>query len=164
MIKLKNIHRNDDYSDDEKNIMEGTGKFFLSNEECSYYYNEKEFTLEDVEGYINESLNKLSDAAVDKICQLACAWKNEFIRDYPDIKFSDELLNSKGRDILKFMHMGMISIYRNPFDSSDNIFGASIMGGTDWDEENGMEIIIKGTEVLEVREFLGYDEFAIWDE
>lgn len=38
------------------------------------------------------------------------------------------------------------------------------MGGTDWDEENGMEIIIKGREVLEVREFLGYDESAIWDE
>lgn len=36
--------------------------------------------------------------------------------------------------------------------------------GTEWDLENGMEIVIRGNQVLEVREFLGYDEFAAWDD
>ncbi|WP_264930438.1 hypothetical protein [Paenibacillus sp. LS1] len=42
--------------------------------------------------------------------------------------------------------------------------GAILGGGTEWDAENGMEIVILGDKVLEVREYLGYGEFAIWAE
>ncbi|WP_411553885.1 hypothetical protein [Paenibacillus lautus] len=37
-------------------------------------------------------------------------------------------------------------------------------GGAEWDSENGMEIVIRGSEVLEVREYLGYGSYAIWSE
>ncbi|WP_442604355.1 hypothetical protein [Paenibacillus sp. KN14-4R] len=49
-------------------------------------------------------------------------------------------------------------MYRNPYDKNDTLFGASVWAGMEWEFEDGIEIIIKGKEVLEVREFLGYGE------
>lgn len=46
----------------------------------------------------------------------------------------------------------------------DHAFGAILGGGAEWDSENGLEIVIRGSEVLEVREYLGYGADAIWSE
>lgn len=55
-------------------------------------------------------------------------------------------------------------MYRNPYDRNDHAFGAILGGGAEWDSENGLEIVIRGSEVLEVREYLGYGADAIWSE
>jgi hypothetical protein len=34
----------------------------------------------------------------------------------------------------------------------------------EWDSENGMEIVIRGSKVLEVREYLGYGKYAVRNE
>ncbi|MGM1045876.1 DUF6985 domain-containing protein [Paenibacillus uliginis] len=60
-----------------------------------------------------------------------------------------------------FYSVGEVDLYRNPYDRNDNTFGATLSGGTEWDSENGMEIVIRGSKVLEVREYLAYGKFAI---
>jgi hypothetical protein len=50
------------------------------------------------------------------------------------------------------------------YDRNDNTLGVSVGGRTDWDTGNGREIVIKRDKMLDVREFLGYGEYTIWDE
>lgn len=69
-----------------------------------------------------------------------------------------------GRDVLEFISIGEVYLYRNPYDRNDNTFGAVLSGGTEWDSENGMEIVIQGSKVLEVREYLGYGKYEIWND
>lgn len=140
----------------------GFGLFKLTGEQIEYHY-PKDVSQEEAERYIEQCLNNLDAKTVDDICDKACIWKDEKMAsdtmDYPD-----GLLEAKGREILKFMSFGDIVIYKNPYDQNDKTLGATIDGDTDWDTENGMEIVIKGDIILDIREFLGYGEYAIWDE
>ncbi|WP_315081381.1 hypothetical protein [uncultured Clostridium sp.] len=49
--------------------------------------------------------------------------------------------------MIEYIPLGGIIIYRNTL-NIDDIFSKSIYCIPDWDEENHMEIIIKGKEVL----------------
>jgi hypothetical protein len=140
----------------------GFGFFNLSGEQIEYHY-PKDVTQEEVERYIAQSLNNMDAKTVDDICDKACIWKDEKMAS-DTMAYPDGLLEAEGRQILKFMSFKDIVIYKNPYDQNDKTLGASVGGGTDWDTENGMEIVIKGDEILDVREFLGYGEYAIWDE
>ncbi len=146
----------------DSGLMSGYGMFNLFNTYVEYCFNELDISLNELEKYIQNVLNNLLDKTIDEICRLAYEWKEDKMSsdtmDYPI-----GLNKVWGRDILKFMQIGTIEIYRNPYDKNDNVLGAVLVGSTDWDTENGMEIIIRGKEVLEVREFLGYEEYSIWN-
>jgi len=83
---------------------------------------------------------------------------------YDTTEYTAGLAEAEGKGILAFMSVADVELYRNPYDSNDKRLGAILGGGTEWDAENGMEIVILGDKVLEVREYLGYGEFAIWAE
>ncbi len=150
----------DDAADEE--TLSGFGPFALFGNEAEYRFRTEDMSLEEAELYIHHVLNQLPEPVVDELCKQACEWKNAQLSantaDYPA-----RLAEAQGRSILEFMSVGEVHLYRNPYDRDDPVFGAIVSGGADWDSENGMEIVLRGSRVLEVREYLGYGEFAIWD-
>ncbi len=149
--------------DDDEVLLEGVGYNSLFNTECSVYFDRNKIQIDEAERYLEQYINNLDKEMVDKILHLACEWKNEQVKDYPDVDYMEGLKQATRREIMKYIQLCSIHIYKNPYDSNDMLLGASVYCVPNWDEENHMEIIIKGKEVLEVREFLGYGEFAIWD-
>ncbi|MEK3779305.1 DUF6985 domain-containing protein [Paenibacillus sp. FSL R5-0810] len=143
--------------------MSGFGQLALFQCQVEYHFNTEDMRVKEAEAYIDTVLNALPAETIDEICERACEWKNEKMSsdtaDYPT-----GLAEASGREILAFMSVGDVELYRNPYDRSDDTFGAILGGGTEWDAEKGMEIIIRGSKALEVREYLGYGEYAIWDE
>ncbi|OWA33488.1 hypothetical protein B9G55_22785 [Saccharibacillus sp. O16] len=143
--------------------LSGFGQLALFQCEVEYHFNAEEISLEEAESYIQDVLNQLPDASIDELCKQAYEWKEDQMSsnnaDYPD-----GLAACSGRSILNFMSVGEVHLYRNPNDRQDRMLGAVLSGGTDWDAENGMEIVVRGSDVLEVREYLGYGGFAIWEE
>jgi hypothetical protein len=142
-----------------------SGFGFLSLFQCEveYRFSTEDMSVKEAEIYIEDVLNQLPAETINEICKKACEWKNlkmsSDTADYPP-----DLDGVHGEDILKFMSVGEVDLYRNPYDRSDNAFGAILGGGTAWDSENGMEIMIRGSKVLEVREYLGYGAYAVWSE
>ena len=147
----------------DQNRISGFGFLTLFQCDVEYHFSTEDMSVEEAESYIQDVLNQLPDETINEICKKACEWKtikmSSDTADYPS-----GLAESSGRGILDFMSASEVDLYRNPYDPYDKIFGATIGGGTDWDSENGMEIVIRGSEVLEVREYLGYGKFAIWNE
>lgn len=131
--------------------------------EVEYHFSTEDMSLEEAELYIQNVLNHLPDETINDICKLACEWKTEKMSS-DTVDYPAGLAEAEGRDILAFMSVGEVELYRNPYDPNDKIFGAILGGGTEWDAENGMEIVIHGDKVLELSEYLGYGEFAIWTE
>ncbi|GIP33563.1 hypothetical protein [Paenibacillus sp. J2TS4] len=162
---LENVGKEEDVYASNGEATSGFGLFVLSNERVQYHFREEDMSLDEAESYIENCLNNLPDETVDELCKKMCTWKDHLLTDcYPDMKCPDGLPDAQGRDLLRFISVSDIYIYRNPYDKNDPLFGASVLAGMEWDFEDGIEIIIKGKEVLEVREFLGYGEYAIWDE
>jgi hypothetical protein len=151
----------EDPSDESQ--MSGFGWLALWDSRVEYHFSLEDMSVEEAETYVHEVLNRLPDEALDAICDKACEWKNEKMSSDTAV-YPEGLAEAEGRRILDFMSVGDVKLYRNPYDRGDHVFGATLGGGTEWDLENGMEIVIRGNQVLEVREFLGYDEFAAWDE
>jgi len=147
----------------DESRMSGFGPLALFQSQVEYHFNVEDMSVKEAEAYIHTVLNELPSETIDEICDRACEWKNEKMSsdtaDYPM-----GLAEASGREILSFMSVGDVELYRNPYDRRDDTFGAILGGGTEWDTENGMEIIIRGSKALEVREYLGYGEYAIWDE
>lgn len=147
----------------DENRVSGYGKLELFQSEVEYRFNTEDISLEEAELHIHDVLNCLPDDTINDICNRAYEWKTEKMMsdtaDYPA-----GLAEAEGRGILAFMAVGEVELYRNPADPKDKILGAILGGSTDWDTENGMEIVMLGHQVLEVREYLGYGEFAIWTE
>ncbi|MCE5172518.1 hypothetical protein LQV63_24905 [Paenibacillus profundus] len=147
----------------DESSMSGFGLLALFQCHVEYHFSTEDMSVEEAEIYIQNVLNHLPDETINEICNKACEWKNlkmsSDTADYPS-----GLAETYGRDILAFMSVGDVELYRNPYDRNDHTFGAILSGGTEWDSENGMEIVIRGSEVLEVRDYLGYGKFAIWNE
>lgn len=147
----------------DENRLSGFGSLALFQCQVEYRFSTEDMSLEEAEFYIHRVLNQLPDDTIDEICKKACEWKNDKMSsdtaDYPG-----GLAEASGRDILAFMSVGEVELYRNPDDRNDPAFGAILGGGSEWDVENGMEIVIRGNKVLEVREYLGYGQYAIWNE
>ena len=145
----------------DENGVSGFGILALTNQQVEYHFNKEDISAEQAEAYISNVLNRLPEQSIDELCHLACRWKNDKMRsdsmDYPD-----GLAEVKGRDILKHMGVGDVELYRNPHDADDAMLGAVLGGGTDWDLENGMEIVIKGDKVLSVAEAEGFGESILW--
>lgn len=120
-------------------------------------------SLEEAELLIQDVLNHLPDNTINDLCDQACEWKNLKMSS-DTVDYPDGLAEAVGKDILNFMSVGEVELYGNPYDRNDNTFGIVLGSGTEWDTENGMEIVMLGSQVPEVREYLGYDPFAIWSE
>ncbi|MGG3280069.1 DUF6985 domain-containing protein [Paenibacillus solani] len=147
----------------DENSISGFGLLPLFQCIVEYHFSTEDMSLEEAELYIHNVLNQLPAETINEICKKACEWKT--IKMTSDtVDYPSGLAEAYGRDILGFMSVGEVNLYRNPFDRNDNTFGAILSGGTEWDSENGMEIIIRDSKVLEVREYLGYGEFAIWEQ
>ncbi|MGF9697903.1 MULTISPECIES: DUF6985 domain-containing protein [Paenibacillus] len=147
----------------DENRMSGYGLLNLFHCEVEYRFNTEDMSLEEAELYIRDVLNRLPDGTINDICKLAYEWKTEKILS-DTVEYAAGLAEAEGRDILEFMSVGEVELFRNPYDQNDDILGAILGGGTEWDAENGMEIVVRGDKVLEVREYLGYGAFAIWTE
>lgn len=161
---LENVGIEEDIYASNGKATSGFGLFVLSNERIEYRFREEDMSLNEAESYIEDCLNNLPDETIDELSKKMCVWKDGIMTDcYPDMKCPDGLSDAQGRDILHFISVSDIFIYRNPYDNNDAVFGASILVGMEWEFEDGIEVIIKGKKVLEVREFLGYGEYAIWD-
>lgn len=147
----------------EENRMSGFGLLDLFQCEVEYHFSTQDMSLEEAELYIQNVLNCLPDKTINEICKLSYEWKTEKMSSDTE-EYPAGLAEAEGKDILAFMSVGYVELYRNPYNSNDKSLGAILGGGTKWDTENGMEIVIHGHKVLEVHEYLGYGEFAIWTE
>ncbi|MFB0843553.1 DUF6985 domain-containing protein [Paenibacillus oleatilyticus] len=161
---MDNVGKVEDIYASNGEATSGFGLFVLSNERVEYHFREEDMSLDEAESYIENYLNNLPDETIYELCKKMCAWKDDVLTECPAMKCPDGLSDAQGRDILRFISVSDIYIYRNPYDKNDTLFGASVLAGMQWEFEDGIEIIIKGKEVLEVREFLGYGEYAIWEE
>lgn len=161
---LDHVGKEEDVYASNGEAISGFGLFVLTNERVQYHFREEDMSLDEAESYIEHYLNRLPDESIDELCQKMCAWKDEVLSDYPDMNYPEGLSNAQGRDILPFLSVSDIYIYRNPYDPNDSLFGATVSAGMEWEFEDGIEMIIRGQHVLEVREFLGYGAYAIWEE
>jgi len=147
----------------DENQVSGYGKLELFQSDVEFRFNTEDISLEEAELYIQDVLNHLPDYTINDICSQAYKWKTEKMSsdtaDYPA-----GLAEAEGRGVLAYMAVDEVELYRNPANSNDKILGAILGGSTEWDTENGMEIVVHGDKVLEVREYLGYGEFVIWNE
>jgi hypothetical protein len=163
MFRLEKVGEEGDITFPESIGISGYGSFTLTNsQQVEYHFNKNDMSLEEAETYIANSLNNLPEETIDEICEKACAWKNDKMSS-DSMPYPDGLAEARGREILRFIEAGNVVIYKNPHDGNDTVFGAVIGGGVAWDDENGMEIIIKGDKVLEVGEFFGYYGYSIWN-
>lgn len=162
---LEQVGKEEDLYATNGEATSGFGLFRLTNERIEYHFREEDMSLEEAESYIQNGINHLPDETIEDLCKKMCTWKNEVLTErYPDLKCPDGLADAHGRDILRFLSVSDIYLYRNPYDKNDAQFGASVLASMEWEFEDGIEIMIKGKNVLEVREFLGYGEYAIWEE
>lgn len=162
---LENVGQEEDIYASSGEGISGFGLFALTNERIEYHFRKEDMSLEEVESYIEHGLNRLPDGTVDKLCRQICEFKDHILSEcYPGLKVPDGLAEAQGKDILRFLSVSDVYIYRNPYNEHDAVLGASVTAGLGWEFEDGMEIIIRGTDVRKVREYLGYGEFAIWDE
>lgn len=151
----------EDPADEDR--MSGFGFLDFFQCEVEYHFSAQDMSLEEAELYIKHVLNCLPDNTINEICKRSYEWKTEKM-SYDTAEYPAGLAEAEGKGILAFMSVADVELYRNPYDSNDKRLGAILGGGTEWDAENGMEIVILGDKVLEVREYLGYGEFAIWAE
>ncbi|MFC7680759.1 DUF6985 domain-containing protein [Paenibacillus sp. GCM10028914] len=160
---IEKFHLNNIGLDDplDENSMSGFGLLTLFQCDVEYHFSTEDMSLEEAELYIQEVLNRLPDEAINELCKKACEWKIDKMSS-DTAEYPSGLAEAYGRGILDFMSVGEVYLYRYPYNSSDDTFGAILGGGTEWDTENGMEIVIRGSKVLEVREYLGYGKTAIW--
>ncbi|MBD8499269.1 hypothetical protein [Paenibacillus arenosi] len=118
--------------------MSGFGLLYLFQCEVEYHFHTDEMSLEEAEKYIQDVLNHLPNETIDEICKKACEWKTDKMSsdtaDYPS-----GLANTYGRDILAYMSVGDVELYRN---ADDHAFGAILSGGTEWDFEKGASSIL----------------------
>lgn len=160
---IEKFHLNNIGLDDplDENSMSGFGLLTLFQCDVEYHFSTEDMSLEEAELYIQEVLNRLPDEDINELCKKACEWKIDKMSS-DTAEYPSGLAEAYGRGILDFMSVGEVYLYRHPYNSSDDTFGAILGGGTEWDTENGMEIVIRGSKVLEVREYLGYGKTAIW--
>lgn len=110
---------------------------------------------DDVEiGYMNkciENLNSLSDEVIDKLCEYSIRYCEDY-REYFEDEEIDIPEGIKGREILKYIYPVVVGI-ENP--EVKNSIGYSIELNCDWEEEHGMEWVIRDNEVLYVSSYNG---------
>lgn len=92
-----------------------------------------------------EYLNSWSDETIDALC-LACI---RYCNDFRDMVGEDLIEFASPRDVLKLIHPSSL-IVPNP-EHPEPV--AQLELNCDWEEEHGMEWILRGTEVLYVGGF-----------
>lgn len=163
-FKLERVGQEEDIYAENEVAISGFGPFHLTDDTVEYHFREEDMSLEQAETYIGHSLNNLPQATMDDLCHKMCMFISEVLKTYPNMDCANGLAEAEGREVLPFISVSDIYIYRNPHDESDPVFGASITAGLEWGYEDGIEINVKGSEVVSVTEYLGYREYGIWDE
>jgi hypothetical protein len=145
-FKLEHVGQEEDIYAENEVAISGFGPFTLTGDTVEYHFREEEMSLEKAEAYIGQTLNNLSKDTIDDLCHKMCTFIARVFDTYPNLNCTSGLAEAKGNDILPF------------------ISASDIIVGLEWDYEDGVELNVKGSEVLSVTQYLGYGEFGIWDE
>lgn len=104
-------------------------------------------------------LNSISDSLISDICKFSFMFCKDEIKAYPDKKYPEGLTEiNKVEDVLNYMSIEKIRIELCE-EENENIKVLNLSGYCDWDEENGIQWIIKDDAVVYVGK---WDDLSIW--
>jgi len=142
---LKNFRESD-----VEGCFEGEFDFSLFKTETNVFIDMEESDIDYVNKCI-ENLNSLSDEIIDKLCEYTIRYCEDF-REYFEDEEIDIPKGIKGREILKYVKPVCLGI-EEP--DSEDIIGYSIELNVAWEEEHGMEWVIKNNKVMYVSIYSG---------
>jgi hypothetical protein len=128
--------------------LEGEFDFSLFHTETNVFIDMEEPFLDYVNKCI-ENLNSLSDDIIDKLCEYTILYCEDY-REYFEDEEIDIPENIKGREILEYVEPVCLGI-EEPDD--ENSIGYSIELNVAWEEEHGMEWVIRDNKIMYVSSF-----------
>lgn len=128
--------------------LEGEFDFSLFGTETNVFIDMEEPLLDYVNKCI-ENLNSLSDEIIDKLCEYTIRYCEDY-REYFEDEGIDIPKGIKGREILKYVKPVCLGI-EEPDD--EDIIGYSIELNVAWEEEHGMEWVIRDNKIMYVSSF-----------
>lgn len=152
MSQIKNLHKN---------------RYGEMEAECFFQYFNKDILLE-IESDVSveyaekqvEYLNSMEEDIISEICKYSLLFCKEFMRAYPDIDYPEgmgEIENDK--DILRFMSIDRLYVeHCKP--ENENVKVLNLSGCCAWDEENGIQWLIKDGKVIYVGT---WDDLSLWN-
>lgn len=151
MTNIKNLGEN------EFGIMEGEVYFDAIGQNIIINF-EKEVPINYVEKQV-QYLRSLEQKVIERMCYYANLYCKEYMEDYPDVDYSkglDQINNPL--ELLQNDYMVITSIRIDMY-KDENIRVLNLSGGCDWNEENGIQWLIKEDEVI----YTGPDnELNVW--
>jgi hypothetical protein len=152
MSEIKNLKEN------EFGEMEGEVYFNAINQNITVLF-EKEVPMDYVEKQV-EYLQAIDEKVIQKMCYYANLFKKEEMEDYPDKDYPEGMdkINNPLELLDYFAIMELhIEMYAN--ESVKEVRVLNLSGSCDWDEENGIQWLIKEDEVV----YAGaYDDLSVW--
>lgn len=152
MSVIKNLKEN------EFGEMEGEVYFNAIKQDITIYF-EKEVPMDYVEKQV-AYLQSLDEKVIRQLCYYSDLFRKEEMEEYPDKDYSegmdqiDDLL-----DLFDYMCITALTIEMYKDESVKEMRVLNLSGGCDWDEENGIQWLIKEDEVVYVG---AYDGLSIW--
>ena len=149
MNLIKNLVEN------EFEQMEGDIYFNFLKKDISILY-EKEVPMEYIIKSI-EYLNSLDQNVMRSLCEYAKKFSRKMINNYPDVNYPIGLKNiSEALEILNYMEILRLKVdmYKD-----DSIRVLNLSGSCAWDEDNGIQWLIKEDKVIYVGP---WDDLDIW--
>lgn len=151
MELIKNIH------EDEFGDMEGQVYFKFFDKYIDINF-EKDVPMD----YVMKNakyLNSISEDVILKLCEYSFIYCKDFTKAYPDIQYDEGLIEiSKPSKVLKYMEICSLKVDM-PQDETTCVLNLS--GGCDWEDEDGMQWLIRDDEVIYVG---SWDDLDPWME
>ncbi|MGG3805456.1 DUF6985 domain-containing protein [Metabacillus fastidiosus] len=147
-MAIKNLKTNE-YSE-----LEGEAYFELFDQNIQVYI-DQDADIEYAELCITY-LNSLSEELINKLCKASIRYCNEFLDDIGE----DIIEFSKPTDVLPYITPNTISI-PNPKNKSEPVIALEL--NCTWEEEHGMEWIIRNGKVMYVGPYHGIDPYGNCD-
>lgn len=133
--------------------LEGTCKFNLFDCEIDIYI-EKDVSIEYAEKCV-KMLNTLSDNTIDDLCKYSIRYFEDFKNNYDEDEFVEWCnmpTHVEGREILKYIYPSGINI---EYPENHNIYALDMELNCEWEEEHGMEWVIRDNKVIYVSSYNG---------
>ncbi|GFI24492.1 hypothetical protein IMSAGC011_03293 [Lachnospiraceae bacterium] len=153
MSEIKNLKEN------EFGEMEGEVYFNAINQNITVLF-EKEVPMDYVEKQV-EYLQALDEKVIQKMCYYADLFRKEEMEAYPDKDYPEGMdkINNP-LELLDYFAITELQIEMYANENVKEVRVLNLSGSCDWDEENGIQWLIKEDEVV----YTGaYDGLGIWD-
>lgn len=147
-----------DLKENEFGQMEGEVYFNAINQNITVLF-EKEVPMDYV-GKQVEYLQALDEKVVQKMCYFADLFRKEEMENYPNKDYPEGMdkINNP-LELLDYFAITYLNIEMYPNESVKEVRVLNLSGSCDWDEENGIQWLIKEDEVV----YTGaYDDVSIW--